>query len=95
MKTLVSKTMHNTHTFEVVEEFPAGYVVWNIGRHNFGFEGFLPLAKPVAGRFDFQRLIDPKTLKAIKVVNEDMALKIMKLSHYSDIDKKEFDKIIK
>ena len=74
MKTLTSKTTHNTHTFEVVETFPHGYKVWNIGRNNFEFECYLPLAKPEPTKYTFQKCIDTETLKAIKVTDEVQTL---------------------
>lgn len=87
--------MHNNHTFEIVETFPAGYVVWNIGRRNFNFGSYLPLAKPVATKYDFQKCIDPDTLKAIKVANEETALKILNLASREEIDKNRFEELIK
>lgn len=30
-KFIESKTMFNTHRFEVVEKIPSGFFVWNIG----------------------------------------------------------------
>lgn len=95
METLTSKTMHNTHTFEVVETFPHGYNVWNIGRKNFGFECYIPLAKPKTTGYTFQRCIDPETLKAIKVKDEETALKILNLSSYGVVGKKRFEELIR
>lgn len=67
--------------FEVVGVFPDGYVVWNIGRRNFPFEGYIPLTrliwnKELEGNFN----IDLSSLKAIKVKDEETALRIMKLA---------------
>jgi hypothetical protein len=95
MTTLTSKTMHSTHTFEVVETFPAGYSVWNIGRKNFNFECYLPLAKPKPSKYPFQKCIDPETLKAIKVKDEKTALKILNLSSCGVVDKSRFRELIK
>ena len=94
MKTLISKTMHNTHTFEVVETFPSGYKVWNIGRRNFNFECYIPLAKPQPTEHTFQKCIDPETLKAIKVADEETALKILDLASCEEIDKNRFEELI-
>lgn len=93
MKTLTSKTMHNTHTFEVVETFPRGYEVWNIGRRNFDFECYIPLAKPQPTEHTFQKCIDPETLKAIKVVDEETALKILNFSSCGVVDKERFEEL--
>ena len=95
MKTLISKTMYNTHTFKVVETFPYGYNVWNIGRRNFDFECYLPLAKPEPSKYPFQKCIDAETLKAIKVTDEETALKILNLSSYNVVDKKRFEELIR
>lgn len=93
METLISKTMNNIHTFEVVETFPHGYKVWNIGRRNFNFECYIPLAKPQTSRNSFQQCIDPETLKAIKVKDERTALKILNLSSFGVVDKKRFEEL--
>lgn len=58
--------------FEVVETFPAGYVVWNIGRHNFPFPGFIPLARAVRGNPD---AIDIGSLKALRCARSDAVLR--------------------
>lgn len=53
MKTTFSKdtfttvTNWDTRNFKIVENFPAGAIVWNIGRHNFPFEGYIPVAYPL------------------------------------------------
>lgn len=57
--------------FEVVETFPRGYVVWNIGRRNFPFPGFIPLAKP--SRENPYR-IDLGSLKALRCEHSDAIL---------------------
>lgn len=93
METLISKTMHNTHTFEVVETFPHGYNVWNIGRRNFNFECYIPLAKPKTTGYTLQKCIDAETLKAIKIKDEETALKILNLSSYEFVDKKRFEEL--
>ena len=94
MTTLTSKTTHNTHTFEIVETFPYGYEVWNIGRKNFDFECYLPLAKPEPTKDAFQKCIDAETLKAIKVTDEETALKILNISSYEVVDKRRFEELI-
>lgn len=54
------------HTFEVVENIPEGYEVWNIGDNM--MDGYLPLAQVE----DYQ--INPNTLKAIKLEFEELKL---------------------
>lgn len=60
------------HTFEIVETLPQGYVIWNIGRHNFPFESYIPLCWQYK---DYK--IEPETLKAYKVKSEEYALWLM------------------
>lgn len=55
--------MHPRHEYEVVDRWPReGYEVWNIGRHNFEHEGYIPLAQVNANY-----TINPITLKALHV----------------------------
>lgn len=60
-------TIHDEkHTFEIVEEVPFGYQIWNIGKNM--IEGYLPFCRlssrqPFAGG----RSIEADTLKAMKV----------------------------
>ena len=75
--------------FEVAEEYPAGYIVWPIGRHNFQHPGFLPLAKTVDGGFN----IDRNSLKAIKV-DEDIADTILEEAIRRGVDEKKFKRMI-
>lgn len=49
------------HTYTVVDEFPLGYVPWNIGKY--APEGYLPLCRYIAPD---SCSIDPKSLKAIR-----------------------------
>lgn len=32
--------------FRILPKLPWGYVLWNIGRQNFPFKGYIPLVKP-------------------------------------------------
>lgn len=59
---------HNftTNTYEVVEEVPLGYMIWNIG--HCAPEGYLPLCRPAwPQRWPGARDVEPDTLKAMKV----------------------------
>lgn len=90
----VVKRHGRTDIFEVCKEFPKGYVVWNIGRENFPFEGYVPLAKPILYPPNH---IELKTLKTIKV-SEDFALWLLKIASkgtYGSIDKQKFHKLYK
>lgn len=73
------------HTFEIVSEFPHGYIIWNIGRRNFPHEGYIPLC--VA---DENCHVDLGTLKALKVSNEDFALALLKEAGRHTITRKEY-----
>lgn len=76
------------HEFEVVNEWPAGYFVWLIGRENFPHPGYLPLAtsdwKPYHVRTD--------NLKAYYVGDEGLCLYILRAAHYrhGSVYEKEF-----
>ncbi len=61
---------HELGMFEVVDDFPGGYVVWNIGRHNFPHESYVPIAMDIGN----YRVDNPK---CIKVKSEELALSIM------------------
>ena len=74
MKNLKTLNM-GARKFEIVDELPQGYQIWNIGREHFNFEGFIPLCR-VVGNFS----INPDTLKALKVKSEAMALRLMDIS---------------
>lgn len=76
--------------FQVVEQFPSGYVIWNIGRENFPFEGYIPLAKPV----DHYH-IDVKSLKALKVKDEKTALMLLRQAGRGEVDFDRFNELMK
>lgn len=64
--THTDKYTHTTHTYEVVDEIPNGYLIWNIG--HCAPEGYLPLCRPAAHQpFPGGRHIDADSLKAIKI----------------------------
>lgn len=55
-----------TNTYEVVNEVPLGFMIWNIG--HCAPEGYLPLCRPARlQRWPGARDIEPDTLKAMKV----------------------------
>lgn len=72
--------------FEVVDEWPVGYVVWNIGRANFQHEGYLPLC-----RVNADYMVDLATLKALNVGDEDLCQKVLK--SYDMVDYERFKQI--
>ncbi len=62
-----------THTFQLVNEVPPGYFVWNIGSHNMP-SGYLPLCRKAqridAGEYE----IDGDSLKAIHIEGAEKIL---------------------
>ncbi len=83
---LVTKSYGNTDYFEIIPEFPEECVVWPIGRENFPFEKYVPVAYPIG---DFQ--IDRKRLMAIECKDEETALAILKEAVKRGVDKKKFE----
>ena len=82
------------HEFEIVESFPEGAFVWNIGRENFKHECYIPLAF-LDTSYDEPYHVDVKRLKAIKVESEEIAINIAEVANWKTVDKKEFEEIIK
>ena len=72
--------------FEVVDEWPIGYVVWNIGREYFPHEGYLPLCS-----VDADHIVDLATLKALNVGDEALCQKVLK--SYDMVDYERFKQI--
>jgi hypothetical protein len=91
MKTIIDKKWYRTDTFEIVEEFPTNYIVWNIGRHNFQHKGYIPLAE-IDSSFDDLCHIKTETLKTL-FCGEELSDFIIESASKRDIDKKEFLKI--
>ena len=61
-----------TDRFLICDTWPAGYVVWNIGRHNFPFEGYLPLCV-----CDNNYHVFINSLCCIKVESEELAIEVL------------------
>lgn len=62
------------HTYEVVQEPPLGYCIWNIGKHN-APEGYLPFCRLSSNQpFPGGRAIEIDTLKALKCDGWDVIL---------------------
>lgn len=62
---LVSESYYRTDRFQIVENQPNGYDVWPIGRKNFPFPGYVPLAK-----FEGINMVKGCELKAMKFDEE-------------------------
>lgn len=81
-----------THEFEVVNEWPfGGYEVWNIGRNNFPHPGYIPLCQEGPVKYH----INPYTLKALFVGDEELCLKVLKYASQHGCDEDTFNKIKK
>jgi hypothetical protein len=91
MKTIIDKKWYRTDTFEIVEEFPTNYIVWNIGRHNFQHKGYIPLAE-IDSSFDDLYHIKTETLKTL-FVGEELSDFIIESAGRNDINKKKFETI--
>lgn len=74
MATITHTVLQKTDVYEIVEEVPVGYLVWNIGEN--APEGYLPLCRPSHkhDRYSGLRDIDPDSLKAIKVEGAEIVL---------------------
>ena len=81
---ITTEEMGRVDVFEIVDEWPAGYYVWNIGREHFPVIGYLPLCKDGHNAESWQRNIDRDHLKAIKVQSETAALACMDYAHHHD-----------
>lgn len=57
-----------------IEDVPYAFKIWNIGRENFPFEGYIPMAR-IEGY-----AVDTTTLIAVPMPSEEVALKLMKQS---------------
>lgn len=85
----ISASNNRSDVFIKVDEWPEGYYVWPIGRHNFQFEGWLPLCKDGKCEYGWQRNIDTKHLKAIKVKSEKVALRCLDAAIKGECNTKE------
>lgn len=79
-----------TRKFEEVQEIPNNYIVWNIGRHNFQFEKYIPLCETIKGTYS----IKPETLKCYKCPSEEKALEILKQAQRKTMNKKRILEIL-
>jgi len=94
METIINKKWNRTDVFEPVTEVPFGYFVWNIGRKNFPYERCIPLAKDGHNEYEWQRNIDPTSLKYIEVATEELALRILKEASMRGCDREKFYRMI-
>lgn len=86
-----------TDVFQIVDKFPEGYIIWNIGRENFPHECFIPLAQrktenPKEHEYHHIKL---DSLKTLKVESEELALYLMKYAiKREEVTSKNIDKIV-
>jgi len=90
-KYFISASYYRSDVFIKVDEWPEGYYVWPIGRHNFQFEGWLPLCKDS----NLKHHVNINTLKAIKVKSEDISLRCLDAAIKGECkNKKDYIKLI-
>lgn len=69
----VLRGQQRTDKFKIVDKFPLGYIVWPIGRENFPFPGYIPLAKP---HWEKKYNIDLTSLAALRCEKSDAILRL-------------------
>ena len=75
------------YEFEIVKGWPwGGYTVWNIGRANFQYPGYIPLAQ----EGDLPYHINPDTLKALYVGDEALCLSILRYASKHGVSEKKY-----
>ena len=81
MKQIQHTAYGRTDTFSIqnIEDVSSDYQVWNIGRHNFPFPTYVPMAKCHGYNVDLQSLV------AVQVPNEHIALAIIRDAHEKTI----------
>lgn len=83
----MEKIIDKNYIFEVVDKWPSGdYTVWNIGRHNFQYEGFLPLCQT-----DGNYHIIPNQLKALNVGDETLCRAVLREAGYREVNERKFE----
>ena len=71
--TVISESLHNVHTFEVVEKIQGNFFVWNIGE-NMGHPEYIPLCEDLHPENKKCYDINTSTLKAIKLPTKEVQL---------------------
>lgn len=77
-----------TDKFEVVQDFIKGTIIWNVGRKNFDFRGYIPLVN-VDNDYNVVG-----TKYALKVGSENLALYLLKQASYGTIDRDRFNELV-
>ena len=81
---------NENNKFEVVDTFPVGYEVWNIGTHNMP-AGYLPLCKPkwsqsLGGFYE----VEADTLKAMRTDHAAEILKAVSCGAFTAAEMQDF-----
>ena len=79
--------------FEIVENIPAGFFVWNIG-DNMGHDEYIPLCEDLHPEDKDNYEINTSTLKAIKLSREDVEA-LREAAHVGINSKKTAEKALK
>lgn len=85
---IIENTVHgDMRVWRVTNKPTNGYILWNIGRENFPFQGYIPTAKPLP-----EYRIDITSIEALYVGDEGFALWLINKSikrtvNLSDLDK--------
>ena len=77
-----------TDKFEVVQDFIKGTVIWNVGRENFNFKGYIPLVNVD----DNYNVVGTKY--ALKVGSEELALYLLRQASFGTIDRDKFNELV-
>lgn len=95
METKVTKTeiiisgYFRKDKFKIVEDFPHGAIVWNIGRRNFPFEGFVPVGFPLSNdRININKLF------AVRCKDEKTAVRVINYASRHEVNKDRFEQLI-
>lgn len=88
-----SALCERTDIFEIVENIPAGFFVWNIGE-NMGTHEYIPVCQDLCPGDKDDYSINPATLKAVKVTPEEWK-KLMKDANVGITNLKAAEKAIK
>lgn len=68
-----SEICETTHIFKIVDKIPKNFFVWNIGE-NMGSDEYIPLSEDLHPEDKDDYSINPATLKAIKLPQEEVKL---------------------
>ena len=74
--------------FEVVQDFIKGTVIWNVGRENFNFKGYIPLVN-----IDDRDTVFGQKY-ALKVGSEELALYLLRQADFGTIDRDKFNELV-